>query len=322
MAFAVFMNGIFESVLEEITESQKQHPSDEHHLQPYTEKRIRRLRDQRPTPQQPVRLYISTTDNLNTVSYVADIIDWKDKKEINEREWLELDRRIRERQPNEEGMNTGGRQGSGPPSANLLAIRNLNKLARPFSITELILEDAGRPPGERTTSGGHRYVLLHDSDLDIVTPEDIANAQADIDEDSEFAIGSIGDERSRKAGCIVQRRGQSSFRRRLLRVYDGVCAITGCDAADALEACHIRPYMGASSNDIRNGVLLRSDVHTLFDMGLIGIDPESSTVVVAPRLRDTSYEELHGRLARLPNEPHLRPREIVLSDRLKRLRQD
>jgi hypothetical protein len=321
MAFAVFMNGIYESVLEEIAVSQEQHPSDEHYLQPYTKKRIRKLHDQRPTPQQPVRLYVSTTDSLNTVSYVADIVDWKDKRGINEREWLELDRRIKERQPNEEGMNTGGRRGSGPPSANLIAIRDLHKLAKPFPITELILEVAGRPPGERTTSGGHCYVLLHDSDLDIVTQEDIASAQADIDERSEFTIGNIRDERSRKAGCIVQRRGQSTFRSQLLRVYNGVCAITGCDAADALEACHIHPYIGASSNDIRNGVLLRSDVHTLFDMGLIGIDPESSTVVVAPRLRDTSYKELHGRLARLPEDPQLRPIDM-LSDRLKRLRQD
>src|ERR1700722_13744752 len=41
-----------------------------------------------------------------------------------------------------------------------------------------------------------------------------------------------------------------------------------------LEAAHITPYMGASTNSLLNGLLLRADIHTLFNLGLISIDPD------------------------------------------------
>jgi len=110
-----------------------------------------------------------------------------------------------------------------------------------------------------------------------------------------FAPGEELDERERVLASIVRRRGQPAFRKSLLEAYSGRCAMTGCDAVDALEAAHVRPYSGRSSNVINNGLLLRADVHTLFDLYLIGVDPRSMSVSLAPQLRHSSYADLEGR---------------------------
>lgn len=103
------------------------------------------------------------------------------------------------------------------------------------------------------------------------------------------------DERQRVLATIVRRRGQPAFRRALLDAYDGHCAMTGCGVVDALEAAHIRPYTCQSSNVVSNGLLLRADIHTLFDLHLISIDPASRCIVSAPSLHRSAYLELHGR---------------------------
>jgi predicted restriction endonuclease len=62
-----------------------------------------------------------------------------------------------------------------------------------------------------------------------------------------------------------------------------------------LEAAHLRPYRGEGDNHPSNGLLLRSDLHTLFDLGLIGINPEDHTIVIHPALRGTEYEQYDGK---------------------------
>ncbi|WP_428986894.1 HNH endonuclease [Stenotrophomonas lactitubi] len=76
--------------------------------------------------------------------------------------------------------------------------------------------------------------------------------------------------------------------------------MTGCDAVDALEAAHIIPYRNKSSNAISNGLLLRADVHTLFDLYLIGADADSGEIAIAPALRNSMYGELHGARLTIP----------------------
>jgi hypothetical protein len=115
-----------------------------------------------------------------------------------------------------------------------------------------------------------------------------------------FSPSSLKDERERKLREIVQRRGQLDFRKKLIAAYSGQCAVTGCDAEAALEAAHIVPYTGPQSNHVTNGVLLRADIHTLLDLDLIGIDPESMEISVAVELQATVYAELHGRKLSLP----------------------
>jgi hypothetical protein len=103
---------------------------------------------------------------------------------------------------------------------------------------------------------------------------------------------------------IVWRRGQPEFRRKLLDAY-GRCVITGCTSKDALEAAHIRPYSDTKNNDPSNGLLLRADIHTLFDRHLIGIDPEKMTVCIAQSLLE-DYGQFNGKSLQLPDNDRLR----------------
>ncbi len=81
------------------------------------------------------------------------------------------------------------------------------------------------------------------------------------------------------------RLGQSAFQAQVLSAYHRKCAITGTKIWPALEAAHIRPVTRGGEHRLDNGLLLRSDVHTMFDRGYLGVDP-SHRLLVSPRLRD------------------------------------
>jgi putative restriction endonuclease len=122
------------------------------------------------------------------------------------------------------------------------------------------------------------------------------------------------DARERTVAQIVQRRGQAAFRRELLIAYEGKCAISGCDAEQALEAAHIRPYRGKDTDRVENGLLLRADLHTLFDVGLIAIEPASLSILLAPKLTTSSYANMVGRSLRVPQQEALRPSRAALAE--------
>jgi putative restriction endonuclease len=104
---------------------------------------------------------------------------------------------------------------------------------------------------------------------------------------------------------------------RILRIYEK-CMISGCDAKDALEAAHIRPYSEGGTYDISNGLLLRADIHTLFDLGLIAIDTTDMSVILHPVLESTSYREFKGQRLQFirPNRENL-PDADALDERRK-----
>jgi putative restriction endonuclease len=133
-----------------------------------------------------------------------------------------------------------------------------------------------------------------------VVDELLAREELGAEHTEPFDPSDAVDRRERLVAEIVRRRGQPAFRRRLVAAYEGRCVITGCDALEALEAAHISPYRGPMSDSIANGLLLRADVHTLFDLGLISVDAETNRVLVAPRLRATQYAAYAGVLIRLP----------------------
>jgi hypothetical protein len=94
---------------------------------------------------------------------------------------------------------------------------------------------------------------------------------------------------------INRRRGQSLFRTRLRAHFNDACAITGCNAIEALEAAHIIPHSELIIKDYScdNGLLLRADIHTLYDLNLIGVN-EKGFVYVSPKLNDPLYQKLNG----------------------------
>ncbi|MEW2741722.1 HNH endonuclease [Providencia sp. PROV130] len=107
------------------------------------------------------------------------------------------------------------------------------------------------------------------------------------------------DIRTRALRQVVVREGQPKFRNKLLRAYEGKCAVTGCSIQELLEAAHIRPYAGPWHTKAQHGLLLKTDIHTLFDRGLIWVD-STFNIRVSERLANTEYTVLDGKLLRLP----------------------
>lgn len=141
-----------------------------------------------------------------------------------------------------------------------------------------------------------------------------------LDEKGRFDANDQSDERERKLVEINLRRGSNRFRRKLLNAYDERCAVTGCDATAALEAAHILPYVGEKSDFVSNGLLLRSDIHTLFDLDLIGIHPSKFTISLASSLGGTSYEKLAGKKIAFPRDPEKQPNAKALGKRWREFR--
>jgi hypothetical protein len=121
------------------------------------------------------------------------------------------------------------------------------------------------------------------------------------------------DPESGKAGrnqvieSIIRRRGHPAFRQQLLAAYEYRCAVTNFNAVDALEAAYILPYRGKFTHHSSNGLLLRADLHTLFDLGKVAVDTRNMTVVIADDLLESSYKILAGRPLRFPREEEQRP---------------
>ena len=131
--------------------------------------------------------------------------------------------------------------------------------------------------------------------IDPVSDVLVATARAEVGEQAANDARGLDDDydaRLRVFRQIVARQGQSGFRAALMEAYEGRCAITGYDAAPALEGAHLRPYRGPGSNTVTNGLLLRADIHTLFDLGLLAAEPVTRNVVVSKLLAGTQYEAL------------------------------
>lgn len=127
-----------------------------------------------------------------------------------------------------------------------------------------------------------------------------------------FRPTDVVDERERILRSIVARQGQQLFRKALLEAYGRKCCVTNCDLPDALNAAHILPYFGPSTNHPTNGLLLRADVHVLFDLGYIGVSTERMTIRISPRLKQTTYFELDGMLIKTPAHVEFRPNKEAL----------
>lgn len=103
---------------------------------------------------------------------------------------------------------------------------------------------------------------------------------------------------------VKKRLGQSKFRKELLKAYDNTCAVTGCEVLEILEAAHIQPYSGAHTSTVTNGILLRSDIHDLFDScnyekSLIHISADFK-IEVHSSLKESEYWKYNGKEIQLP----------------------
>lgn len=137
------------------------------------------------------------------------------------------------------------------------------------------------------------------------SPE-IVRVQDQAQAEHAFDVRDDTDGRNKVMANIVRRRGQPKFRRELIQAYGGTCAVTGCTVLEILEAAHIKAYMGDHTNHVKNGLLLRADIHTLFDLGLLRVHPGTLEIEVSPPAL-AGYAEYHGRRVELPAHTAKRP---------------
>lgn len=110
---------------------------------------------------------------------------------------------------------------------------------------------------------------------------------------------------------IRPRLGQGAFRVAVTDAYKRECAITGGRVLPALDAAHIQSYSSGGEHSVSNGLLLRRDIHSVFDAGYLTFD-EDLRVVVSDRVRTefnngNEYRRLQGEKLRLPSDPQYHP---------------
>lgn len=115
---------------------------------------------------------------------------------------------------------------------------------------------------------------------------------------------------------VAPRLGQRTFRARVIDAYERRRAVTGERTLPVLQAAHIRPYSLSGPHATENGLLLRSDLHTLFDRGYVTVTPKLE-LRVSRSIREEfengrDYYALDGRDVRQPIAPHPPPSRELL----------
>lgn len=141
--------------------------------------------------------------------------------------------------------------------------------------------------------------------------------RADVNPDGPLGFDPMEppDQRRREESLRVIREGAREFREQVLDNWDGRCAITGTAIRDVLDAAHICPYGGKHTNDVRNGIPLRVDVHRLFDLHRVSLRYEGNDLVfcVSETLSSSEYMSFDGRRISADRQPPRRPHPNVVS---------
>jgi len=140
--------------------------------------------------------------------------------------------------------------------------------------------------------------------LRFVAPEKI--------EQSPATLAAVESKGYGKPQTIVPRLGQGLFRILVTDVYDKRCTVTGERTLPVLDAAHIKPYEIVQKHEVWNGLLMRSDLHRLFDRGYVSVDPSTRRLVVSKRIKDEfengkDYYKLEGMPVREPNTSWAQP---------------
>jgi HNH endonuclease len=126
-----------------------------------------------------------------------------------------------------------------------------------------------------------------------------------------------GERRFGSPQTILPRLGQGSFRVMVTDAYHRRCAVTQSPILYVLEAAHIRPYPLGGPHSLANGILLREDVHTLFDRGYLTVTPECR-IEVSRRIKEEfengkEYYVLQGKPIQVPADEWARPASKYLA---------
>lgn len=113
---------------------------------------------------------------------------------------------------------------------------------------------------------------------------------------------------------IIERKKRTTspkFKKMILEAYNGTCAITGETTKAVLEACHIQDFINDERNHYQNGLLLRVDIHRLFDKGLIQVN-EDYTISVSSKVISEEYQRYNGTKIMLPKNKNWFPSKDAL----------
>jgi hypothetical protein len=125
----------------------------------------------------------------------------------------------------------------------------------------------------------------------------------------DFDLDAPVDERRRVLSEQIIRDGAASFRATVLSAWENRCAITKTKVEAVLDAAHIFRYLGPKTNDVRNGMPLRTDIHRLFDLHLLTIVPNEggARVSISKMLGTTIYRKLDQALVTFPRNASFAP---------------
>jgi len=156
MSHALFLNGVFEDVLEEVINAQEKDENLVCVLQPYSGRIIRHLASNDFKEQSSIPFYISITTNLQHVCYVAEIVGWENKRELpqNSKRFKQLNEQIGKNQPIQKHVYFYSDDEHTKECVNLIEIKHLRKLTIPLPVGTLIKISDGTPYKPRTQAGG------------------------------------------------------------------------------------------------------------------------------------------------------------------------
>lgn len=164
---------------------------------------------------------------------------------------------------------------------------------------------SGKTYDANTSDGANLWAAIREAMTSTAVAKDAAVA--------EYESG----ERYGEGYLIRGRLGQGAFRVLVTDAYQRRCAVTGERTLPVLEAAHIKPYALSGPHRIHNGILFRSDLHKLFDLGYVTVTPDLR-LEVSPRLKvewenGREYYAYHGHELqfRPVNKLHLPSREYL-----------
>lgn len=178
---------------------------------------------------------------------------------------------------------TTGRTGDDIPQFFPITFRNYAALAEALRILHSIIDSSNQTDIET-----HNKSAVPEAG-----PASTLNKDLDAVNKLQYPIEEV------QQKAIKTRRGQPEFRKRLLAAYDSQCAVSGCKVQSVLEAAHIIPHAEGTDWETSNGLPLRADIHTLFDLRLLSVGPDYR-IHVSKGLVGSDYEKVHGHEISLP----------------------
>jgi hypothetical protein len=177
---------------------------------------------------------------------------------------------------------------SDPDTGEIVAVEPAGQLRTRYEQLEASLRREVRPEIPIRSESAQGQTIIESS---TTTPSEISILELG------FNLDDPPDERRRELSRRVIREGGVAFRKEQMELWAAQCAATGCAIKEALDAAHILRYLGEHTNRPDNGILLRADIHKLFDRNLIAVEGREGDLVwrISATLADSEYAILEGR---------------------------